>query len=358
MKITENYISINLRLNSLSYIKQLSIIDKSIFNLLIFHGIQKIHEIYNHIEDDPKEPLCINNESDYVQQEQESKQNYNYPPQQYVQEQYQQYQQYSNQPQQQSYQQYPIINPIQNQQIQQPIVPPQYQTVHDVPLLVQINDENSQLLNVGQKRSFAVTVVTLWMFQIIIEVTIVIKKGIYLLPGFLYPCFFIALLIMLYTLYDNYPINQMKKVRLIDQLLFIIYFLADIFVIFLLLFTINEDGIDYILVITRTCQGSNLLCALIPILRTEKKISTKEILLLTLVPFGFMIIVSVLMSQWFRASPIIYIIPIAQQILQICETFNLVRVINEIYSKENTKIDVNNIYTGFILFKYSYYIPF
>ena len=71
-----------------------------------------------------------------------------------------------------------------------------------------------------------------------------------------------------------------------------------------------------------------------------------------------MLIISTLLDQWLRMGAIVYIISAGQYILQIFQSLNLVRILNNIYCMKNKRIDINNIYTGFILFKFSYYTPF
>ncbi|KAM3129891.1 hypothetical protein pb186bvf_018000 [Paramecium bursaria] len=302
-----------------------------------------------------KQKLCINEESDDESkqeikqvQQQVTNQSYNYPQ---IQQPYQQQYQYQLQNTQ-------IINQYtQNQQ--QPNGNSQYQTyVQVVPEITEDIIENPILYHNGQKKVFTLSVVTLWIFQILLELVLLIKLGLSIDIRILYPCFFTALLMLIYTLYENHPINKFSHVSLIDQLLFIIYFLADIFTNFAICSFINSPEFAFFLIIFRFYQFGNLVCSMYTLVKTDKQLQIKEILIITLIPFATLWLFAYGINQLTSQAVLVYLIPVTWQIVQFILTFNLIRVVNDIYGKENKKIDINNIYTGFILFKYSYYIPY
>ena len=113
---------------------------------------------------------------------------------------------------------------------------------------------------------FALSVVSLWTLQIIIELLIVIKWEFLVKNNFLYyffSCFFVATLILAYVLYNNYPINIMKKVIILDKILFILYFMADVFTNFVIYFFMNNSLM--FCVSMRLSQVCNLISSFFPL---------------------------------------------------------------------------------------------
>ena len=67
----------------------------------------------------------------------------------------------------------------------------------------------------------------------------------------LYPCFFTALLIFIFTIYENHPLNKMNDVSFQDQILFVVFFLADIFTDFAIYAIINSPELIFFIIIFR-----------------------------------------------------------------------------------------------------------
>ncbi|KAM3129890.1 hypothetical protein pb186bvf_017999 [Paramecium bursaria] len=211
-----------------------------------------------------------------------------------------------------------IVNP-QNYNQQQGNLQPQLPIV--APENADIN-ENSQLSHTGQKRAFTLSIVILWIVQMLMELLCVLKfKTIE--KWKIYPCFFISLIIQIYTVKKNHPTNLMS-VSFMDKLLFIIYFVADIFTVIAIVL-LNFPALNFFLLVFRINQFGNLICSMFTLVYSSSQIQRRRIIITTITPFVFVVLyVSLVWPIWE-----FYLIPISWQISQFILTFNLIRVINE-----------------------------
>ena len=83
-----------------------------------------------------------------------------------------------------------------------------------------------------------------------------------------YICSFAALLILIYTLYENHPINKNNPIEFMDKLLHFLYLLTDAFTIFAILDFIDSFELYQIVFSFRYCQFCNLICSML-VFRTD-----------------------------------------------------------------------------------------
>ncbi|KAM3129892.1 hypothetical protein pb186bvf_018001 [Paramecium bursaria] len=207
-----------------------------------------------------------------------------------------------------------------------------------------------------QVRMFELKMIQLWTLQISLQVIMnVMTIDIYVFWKFLLLCAIISSAIMIFTVINNHPQFQIKQDYSQEKLLFFIYFFVDIFALDGALLIFRFYG-TFIIKILQFAQLVNFICA-ICLLRIQKKklFTALNLSFATSIPFVFIAAFALIFYTGSEKYLYVLILILSWYGIQMGLSFNLYRLLQKIQNKQYEIIDINNIWTGFILFKYSYY---